>query len=189
MLVLSIDIGILNFAFVVASVHDNFHINQVTQCELINMRTLTLECSVRDCPLEHTKTLCDFTSHIFEKCKNSFEQADIILIERQPITSSLVAIEQLIFFKYRQKTTLVSPNAVHAHYKMSDRYEMRKKESQMMADPYLTVFERYRTAERKHDMADAMIFLLYWLEINQKREPKVLSSYIADLSQFAYQGD
>jgi hypothetical protein len=102
--------------------------------------------------------------HIYEQ-HPCFDQADIILIERQPIVGGIVVIEQLIFGKYRHKAKLINPVNVHKFLGIRHlNYDNRKIFSVKFGKQYLdskllTDLDSY---ERQHDITDAIEMLIYW---------------------------
>jgi hypothetical protein len=52
-----------------------------------------------------------------ERYNEIFNKANFILIERQPL-NGFVAVEQIIFGCWREKSILISPNSVHKFFNM-----------------------------------------------------------------------
>lgn len=172
MKILSIDVGILHLAIVGAEVNDLVRTRvilpeEIYFCELINITELINECNV-GCKLYHEKTLCDYMMHLFQKFSQVFEDADKILIERQPL-QGIVAVQELILREYRGKSTLVSPNSMHKYFQIGDyTYEQRKVIVVKTAKTYLLGFKQFCFNERQHDMADAFCIMYYHLSILKK---------------------
>jgi hypothetical protein len=172
-MLLSIDIGLDNLALIAY----NKIIQRVIYCDKIDIRSMTLECPFDSCPLHHKKTFSDYVDHLIYYNKSIFENAEKILIEQQPPNSFGQIIEQLIFSKYRNKCVypLMSPTSMHCHFEIQDyEYNERKEKTVEIAEKYLCNFDVFSKSERKHDLADAMCYILHYLykekinEINEK---------------------
>lgn len=166
-LILSIDIGIHHLGMVLVSIDNRYKFQDVLWMDLINI--MEVHC-LPNCKLYHTKTYTDLMAHILHKYNDTFEKADIILIERQP-PQGLVVIEQFLFCAWRDKSILMAPNSVHAHFNMNNlTYDQRKIASVRIASEYIPVKFRNKLAKftRQHDISDCILFVLYW--IYKKRE-------------------
>jgi len=171
--VLSIDVGIINLALVVAEVDIDFNLLDVIDMQLVD---ITMECNDKNCVLYHQKTFTDWLSHVFVKYADMFNKACYIIVEKQPMVSALVAIEQLIFSKYRHKTLLISPNSVHKFFNIGEYcYEERKIKSVEIAKKVLNeeMLKRLEKYERKHDIADCNLILMYWCD---KKNKEIISN-------------
>ena len=184
--ILSIDIGIHHLAFSYSLANHDFTINKIIDIELIDISVFThKKVTKKECKLHHEKTFCDWIEHIFQE-HEQFNEADYILIERQPPTG-LVAIEQLIFSKFRNKSILIHPISIHSFFNMNDlTYEGRKEKSESIAIKYLNKdnldtenknvllvdildnVDKFLSFSRQHDVSDTILFTLYWL--NKKNE-------------------
>jgi hypothetical protein len=180
--ILSIDIGILNLGFVYCNIYDNGKIN-VIDCDKIDitiMRHHTVPFC--DCILNHDNCFPDYLEHFFQEYSSMFTNADIILLERQPIRG-ITNVQDLILSKFRYKTLLISPKSVHKHFYMSKLYESRKKESQKIAQEYLLTNEKYVNLNRKHDISDAMLIIIYYNNLFIKKKEKLV---VNDFEVFRY---
>jgi len=179
--ILSIDIGIHNLAFSYSLVNNDFTIKNIIDIELIDISIFShKKVKKKDCKLHHEKTFCDWIEHIFQEY-DQFNEADYILIERQPPTG-LVAIEQLIFSRFRNKSILIHPISIHTFFNMNNlTYEGRKEKSENIATSYLNQdnrnclsndnldnLDKFLSFSRQHDVSDTILFTLYWL--NKKNE-------------------
>ena len=168
---LSIDVGILNLAILEIDVIKENHqlkISEIKNCHLINITELVEWCSDKECTLQHNKCISDYMSHLFKNYP-IFEQADKILVERQPLMG-LVAVQEIINYQYSDKVELVSPNGMHAFFGINGKsgvaekdYEMRKNFVTKYAEPYLNKFKTFNELDRKHDLGDTVCLLKYWL--------------------------
>ena len=172
MLVASFDVGIINLALVVA--HVNIETNQVQRvvhAELIDttcMRHTRVEAD--KCTLGHTKTATDRLMHVVQE-RPQLLGCDVVLIERQPIQGH-TDVQELLFFLFRDKAVLVSPNSMHKHFNIQNApYEWRKVYTVQIATPFLSGHPAFTGAERQHDMADALCILLYWLHAEHSKPP------------------
>ena len=104
-----------------------------------------------------------------------FENSDLILIERQP-PQGLTNIQDVLAYQYIDKVKLIYPRSVHKHFCLSKTdYNIRKKQTEKIADKYLSDNKIYKYSDRKHDIADALCQVLYYVTIN-----KVVDVYIPD---------
>ncbi len=175
MKILSIDVGIINFAMVAVELSEDYlereeviKYSEIFLCELIDITELMSKCEDLECELYHDKIICDYMMHLFKKFRELFDSVDIILIERQPFTG-LVAIQELIMREYRNKSFLISPRAMLNFFGILDFvYEERKVHTENIATEYLNEFKNFVFNERRHDMADSVCILLYYLSIERK---------------------
>lgn len=150
---LSVDIGYQNMALV--EVLTDFITFKVESVHKINLK-------------EFNETLVHKSMIKFIKEYNElFEKADIILIERQP-PLGLTNIQDILAFKYSNKVKLICPRSIHKHFMLSSsNYDLRKKQTESIADKHIIDNNVYNTNDRKHDMADAFCQALYYIEKNK----------------------
>lgn len=161
---LSIDIGIHHMGLVWAFCEKDVCI---VDFDCINI--MLIKCNRNTCLLHHSRSLTDYINHLFVEFHEWFENAEVILIERQPILGQ-VAVEQLIFSKYREKARLIAPRSIHTHYGWNyigteeEKYEKRKHASIRIAESYLSssLKERLQLFDRQHDITDAICMLYFW---------------------------
>ncbi len=184
MKILSIDVGIINFAFIYADVSENFELNNIIDVNLVDITKYNY-CS---CEYIHNKTVSCYMKHLFKEF-SIFKDCDIILVERQPIMG-ITSVEQIIMYEYQHKTILVSPNAMHSYFNINKlTYEKRKEFTVNFSNSLINKFEKYNKLERKCDIADAVCLLLYYL--NCKKNELLLknvdnSKFSKSLEQFIY---
>ena len=176
---LSIDVGIIHFGISVSILNEDFTLKEVIWVDNIDITMYKhKKCSLENCKLYHTKTFYDWIEHTIQENLEHFESSDMIIVEKQP-PQGLVVIEQLIFSKYRRKTTLISPRSVHKFLNFFDLdYDSRKEMSVKIGDKYLSdsLIERTETFDRRHDISDSICMMLYF--INKKQiEYKKIKSY------------
>jgi len=180
--VLSIDVGILNLGYVYAEIYfpsientskyknlknnENYtcikdHL-QVISCGRIDItkmkHTVTHSC---DCTLRHERCIPDYLDHFIQEHSFYFEECDVLLIERQP-PMGITNVQDLLFTRFRNKVKLISPNSVHKYFGLGHDYLLRKEASEAIAKDYLNHFTNFIFNERKHDISDALLMILYY---------------------------
>ena len=170
--VLSVDIGVINLGITLSKIDREFNFIDVVWLDLINITEFSHKSvSKENCKLQHTRTFSDWLDHVYQDNEKFFQEADFIIIEKQP-PRGFVVVEQLIFNKYRNKASLINPINVHTFLNMSRLdYDGRKDRSEKIAmkmstDPDLC--EQITFYHRQHDICDSLCMLLYWL--HKKRE-------------------
>jgi len=171
--IISIDIGYHNMGLVEAFIDEEYEIH-IKGVHKINLTKLPhRKMRPCECKLHHTNEPADLFAHFVQEYGDLLDGADRILIERQPPTG-LTNIEALILYQYRSKTHLVSPNAMHAHFKIGHlEYERRKERTVEIASDLLSDFENYEQLARKHDVADAVCMIIF--DNHHKKEKHRLS--------------
>ena len=168
MYVLGIDVGFYHMGLVGCNVSESFVLKNIDFCELVDITDFKCSMGV-SCSLHHDKCIADYMSHLFKNYDELFNKADIIIIERQP-PMGLVAVQELLMFRFRNKSTLVSPNSMHSHFDMSSLdYEQRKTRVIKMTSHLLSEFDSFRSNERKHDLSDALCIIKYYLFKKNKK--------------------
>ena len=142
-LVLSIDVGIKNLALVLINVCRIYKLSSDNnQLPMLRRKPLHLEvCQAIciditthihnkvtkcECKLGHERNITDWMEHVYQEHGDMMQEADLILIERQPLTG-LVAVEQSIYAKYRPKAHLICPRSMHKYFEMKNlTYDERK---------------------------------------------------------------
>ena len=208
--VCSIDVGIVHLALVGVELDtdDRGMLRKplcatFTACELVDLTCLPhTRVKRRECKLHHSKGLYDRVAHFLQEFAPVLDACDVLLIERQPI-QGLVAVEQLILGHHRDKTTLVSPNAMHKFFNISQyTYEGRKAHTVAIATKLLEhhhdVLKQMQAHERQHDIADALVLMYFYLhEKHEKHENDVVAAEEGGLDaasenpfeKFKYTGD
>lgn len=168
--ILSIDVGVIHFGISVSVLNEDFTLKEIIWVDNIDITKYKhTKCSIDQCKLYHTKTFCDWIEHIIQENKEYFEESDMIIIEKQP-PQGFVVIEQLIFSKYRKKTSLISPQSVHKFFNFFDLdYEKRKELSVIISDKYLPEYliNRSKMFDRRHDISDSICMMLYFIDKKQ----------------------
>jgi hypothetical protein len=165
--VLCIDVGVINLGMaLLVSDPITYAFQRVGGVDLVNI-TEHLHEKDCHCTMKHTRTFTDWMEHLFEYYKILFDNVDRILVERQP-PCGFVAVEQLIYSRYRNKCELISPNSVHKYHRIGGfDYDGRKEKVVEIALKHLKSpqTEELLQFERKHDMGDAICMGLFWLGI------------------------
>ena len=171
--VLCIDVGILNLGVSIGLIDKEFNLKEIAYVDLINITKYTHERELDGikCKLRHTKSIADWMEHIFHEHLPLFQEADYILVERQP-PSGLVAIEQLIYYRWRDKCHIISPRSMHKYYNIGNfDYEQRKQKTIYIATNlykwHQRAIDRYEKFERKHDITDSVCLMAFWLNKNK----------------------
>lgn len=175
--VLSIDIGIINLAFVLLECNKNYTIHDIVYFELFDITTFPHldKHSKKTCTIKHTKTIADWLEHIFYLNTELFDLCTHILIERQP-PQGHVAVEQLFYYKFREKAVLVHPRSVHSYFRWNStiNYEKRKEKSVEIMQYRLAktkrswLVQQFEQMDRQHDISDAYIQAVYFLTVCNK---------------------
>lgn len=191
---IGVDIGIYHMGVIGCEINRDYSLNNIDFCELVDIKNYRCE---NDCKLFHDECIADYMSHFFKKYKYILDKADNIIIERQP-PMGLIAVQELLVYKYRNKSILVSPNSMHCHYSMNNlNYEERKIRVIKITENKLKKFELFNKLVRKHDLADALCILQYYLfkknlEFRKEQEKqeylKNYSTIIKKLESFKYIG-
>jgi hypothetical protein len=166
--ILAIDIGIVNLGYVFVE-QDTLN---VIECNRVNITQVVHKRVEKcNCKLYHDNCIPDYIDHFIQEHQHIFDEADLILIERQPPVG-ITNVQDLIFTRFRSKVKLISPNSIHKHFKMTKNdYELRKQESEKITESYLKDFENFQMNIRKHDITDAMLLVIYYTQTLE--EPKV----------------
>lgn len=166
MIIISIDVGYHNMALVkLRADHDHvLHTEEVHVIDLTNLPHRKV-CRI-ECTIPHTSEVADLMAHFIQEYGDLLDQADKILVERQPPTG-LTQIETLLLYLYRSKTHLVSPNSMHKHFHIGHyEYDRRKEETVKIAKTFLEGFDNLG---RVHDASDAVCLALYHTHKDRER--------------------
>jgi hypothetical protein len=197
MKVLSIDIGISNLGYVYGEYLFDPKVNKLNLNPLKNNLIKILSCDRVDitnvkhsrvpfceCKLHHDYCIPDYLDHFIQEQQEMFENADKIIIERQPPVG-ITNVQDLLFTKFRSKVLLISPNTIHKYFNMSKEYSTRKTESESIATYYLKNMKRYLNNVRKHDISDALLMLVYHYS-TEMNLVKVVDNPVNDFEKFRF---
>lgn len=159
MIIISIDVGYHNMALVKLRACEDYNLT-VEEVHVIDITKIPHNKVCRHrCTIPHTSEVADMMAHFFQEYGSLLDEADLVLVERQPPTG-LTQIETLFLYLYRSKTHLVSPNAMHNHFKIGNyEYDRRKEETVKIAESYLKGFVNLG---RVHDASDAVCLALFY---------------------------
>ena len=163
MILLCVDIGLINMGIAVVNVTNP---NKM-ECKLAARVDITdFRCKGTTCTLSHEAMPVDWVAHFLRDYKTEFESCDKVLLERQP-PGGFRCIEQLLYQAYRQKTVFIQPRSFLAHFGIGAmEYDHRKAYLVRAAKRVYQndVATRALSAERAHDVADALMFAVYHVE-------------------------
>lgn len=183
MKILSVDVGIKHLGLSLTSLHDNFEVERFEDVTLIDITNFKhTKVSRRNCKLHHDNNITDWINHVYQEL-DWFEISDYILMEHQPITG-LVAVQELIRNKYRDKVIPVYPVSMHKFYNIRDQdYDRRKVSSETIALYYLNeykvddkVVNKFNNYVRKHDIGDSLLYTVYWATVKHKEYEAIRKS-------------
>ena len=150
--ILSVDIGIRNFAFTVyCTVEERF----------ILFRLLDLG-SVKD----YVARMRELTS------TKPFQLADVLLVERQMRSCMKTMAVSLRAFNY-EKTTMVAPQSIKRHFKTSmKKHSKNKKAGIEVARRYLGArgLKEFEKLKKKDDIADCILQTIWYIHNGVQRK-------------------
>jgi hypothetical protein len=148
MKILAIDIGYHNMGLVLA------RCGKGPKIDVKYIKKVNLE----DYKHLRSNDIVDLVPLMVDDHRDIFDEAETILIERQP-PGGFTNIEVLLNYMFRDKVKLVSPVSMHTHFGMRHlNYDERKERTTSLAERYTNIDIPY---ERKHDIADAICMLMY----------------------------
>lgn len=205
-IVMCIDIGVIHLGLSVSEVSEDFLHREVVWMDLVDLTAFRHRAPMtrEECDLYHTRNFADWVEHFVRDHMEFFDYADLILIEKQP-PQGLVAVEQLLFARFRHKTQLIHPRRVHAYLRIGHLdYEDRKKAVVQIVErelcPYEKMLEQFSFYSRQHDVADSLALLLYYcarksVEYRQQKQREMWSrdetgmTYVERLERFRFVDD
>jgi len=176
MIIVSLDVGYINMGITKAIIDDDFNLTFTEAFKIDLTRTIHKKVAIEECTIPHTKETCDRVAHFLQEHESLFNEADHVLIERQPIMG-MKDVEGLIMSRFRHKTTLVSPNKMHKFFNIRHLdYDERKVATEQIADLHIGHIHTYANCARKHDMADAVCICIVFVHA-MKREHELKQKY------------
>ena len=164
LLLVCIDVGILNMGVICVKVECDENkeplrpfVLEVQRIEKIDITAFNAE----------VKELAHRMRLFFGHFKSELDTADHILVERQPLCGC-VAVQELILYRFPRKTILLSPTQMHKLLRIRQlSYEQRKMATVCAARHLLQdhqkALKELESLERKHDVADAVCLLYFYL--------------------------
>ena len=183
--ILSIDIGITNMGMVYAEIDSTDNPNIILS-KRIDIKHESETCFARGflCNLTHENNPIDWVAHLIRNYYNFFESANHILIEKQP-PRGLQHIEMLIIKEYRSKVISIYPVSLHKWLNISHlSYEDRKEHVIKTAEPFLNKNENWDNETRKHDIADAACFILYFIHKERSSKQTIRDKNIFEMYEY-----
>ena len=170
----SIDIGITNMGLITATVDTKeWIIVSIDHVERVDINDLPhLRVSRQQCTLHHTRNMVDKMGHFLQEYAPYFEEAEEVLIERQPM-QGLQAVEQLFLSLLEDRDTIRQkhPTPMHKHFGIDSLdYEGRKEKTVEFGREYLKgmALVYFNSLERKHDISDAICQLVFHIDERRK---------------------
>jgi hypothetical protein len=183
MIYVSIDIGLTHFAFVAVRliVYGGYllHLDEILGMNMIDIATF--KCDRKTCTLHHDKCVTDYLEHVYVE-EPILGTCDKMLIERQP-PAGMQGAQELLTKQFREKIVLVAPRSVHkffkiSHFKGPTAADKRKASSIRSATRLLSSFNlNLDQFERKHDVADAICQLHFYINRENDRNLVGKSKY------------
>lgn len=118
------------------------------------------------CQLQHERCPLDWVAHFLASHKTAIDRADFVLIERQP-PAGHKAIEQLILQGCRAKAVFIEPCSFHvamntSHLNYDDRKIAIEMKARLKFGNSMVAMEALDDNERCHDIADSLMFCVYF---------------------------
>lgn len=159
----AIDIGLINMGVAAVTVYCNAA--TVTVADRVDIT------HYNDCPpgcdLHHSRNHCDWVHHFVRRYAALLDEADTILIERQP-PGGFKSVEQFLFDRFRSKAELVHPGTLMKFCgTRTMEYDDRKVATVLRAQQRWTdspIAVRALSLRRAHDVADALMMAAWWVE-------------------------
>ena len=154
MLILSVDIGIRNFAFTVYC---------TIESKFILFRVLDLG------------KVKDYVAKMRELSSTApFQMADVVLVERQMRSCMKTMAVSLRAFNY-EKTVMVAPQSIKRHFKTAmKKHSKNKKAGVEVARRYLSAqkLEDFEKLKKKDDIADCILQTIWYLRNGVPTHPR-----------------
>jgi len=189
MYILCIDPGIVSVGLFGADMNTLGHISGIRVCANVDMTK----------PFATPKNIYTYIDTFLHTYKIHFIAADVLVVEKQPITSAGMPIELLIRERYGKKCTFVHPATLHKHYGTAGyEYNARKRMAVDLITDALRQWEHQKvegagdalasilSMERQHDCCDAALFFMYYATVLHK-VPVIIDSEEVSFSDFVAQ--
>jgi hypothetical protein len=188
--VLCVDPGIVSVGLFGASMDASGRVASVFLCENVDMTR----------PFSTPRNIHTYISRFLEQYKDVFTEADVLVVEKQPVGSAGVPLEIVFRERYKLKCVFIHPATLHKHYMTAGLgYDERKLRSVQMAVQAMAAWAeggcpgaavslaRVQALDRKHDCCDACLFFMYYAKVVFKPESVCDTggvSFAAYLEQF-----
>lgn len=108
-------------------------------------------------------------SDFFRRYAATFDDADVIVIEKQPYLSAGAPLELMFRERFGPRCVFVCPQTLHKYFGTAGyEYDARKAHSVSIAVDFLKKHGEDRALAyidaltRRHDVCDAILLLMYW---------------------------
>lgn len=116
--------------------------------------------------------------------RDELKRSSVVLVERQP-PQGIVTVQAILYERFIDRIRLMAPQKMHAFFGMTDLdYEGRKKRVEILAREVLCqkaepdIVSRYDALPRKHDVADALCFVMcYSGQVQKQKRPNAFSKF------------
>jgi hypothetical protein len=191
--IVGIDPGFVHLGLTVAEVDkETFKVN-VIHCSMTNLQHIG--CHDKGCLYEQSDRCgAHLSLHFVEENKKWFEGADFVVMEQQPIMSTLKDVEHVILLLIKQRFSngrkefarRISPRTLHAHFAMSTEKIERRIEVVELTKRYLEGHKAFDEAVEKDHIADSCAFIL--LFVNTTIHNIVVASKPNPFKKFIFNG-
>jgi len=207
--VFSIDIGITNLGYVYSELQidtdfgSKYKANMYNENYLLNIINSKKDITIIDCDriditkvkhkkvaycvckLHHDRCIPDYLDHFIQETEY-FRECDVLLLERQPPVG-ITNVQDLLFKLFRDKVKMISPGSIHKYFGFpSGEYNIRKELSEKVSEEYLSNFSTFTKNIRKHDIADAMLMIIFYYKNLKKEFIELHSKNFDDFEQFRF---
>lgn len=159
-LLVAIDVGVVNLGL---CVYD------MVKSQVVHWENVALVPTGRYIPSQNVRYVREFIA----RYEHLFAEAMHVVVERQ-MRCNMRVIEALLQHSFWGKCTVVSPRSVKAHYYLSmNNYRENKQAAVRFVDSFVhnnpgvlgpLHTDKWRTAAKKDDLADALLLVLYYLD-------------------------
>jgi hypothetical protein len=165
--VVGIDPGFVHLGLTVAEVDKTTMQVNVIHCSMTNLKHIA--CRDKTCLYEQRDRCgAHLSLHFVEENKNWFEGADFVVMEQQPIMSTLKDVEHVTLLLIKQRFSngnqefarRISPRTLHAHFGMSLEKIERRIQVVELTKRYLEGHKAFDNAVEKDHIADSCAFIL-----------------------------
>jgi hypothetical protein len=168
--VIGVDPGFRHLGFTVANVSKENYETTVIHCSMTDLHDI--KCNNPNCIYDkHDRSGGHLTLHFVENNAKWFSGADFVVMEQQPITSSLKDVEHVLLLLIKQRfaqgrkeyARRISPRTLHAFFNMSHEKTERRKEVVCITNKYLSGHRAFEKAVEKDHIADSCAFILLFV--------------------------
>lgn len=187
--IIGIDPGFKHLALTVINVDKETYEIDVVHCSMTDLRNI--QCNDPNCLYEkHDRSGGHLSLHFVETNAEWFKGSDYVVMEQQPIMSTLKDVEHVILLLIKQRFACgrksyarrLSPRTLHAYFKMSSEKTERRLEVVELTKEYLTGHCEFDKALEKDHIADSCAFTLLFVktvlpDIIQQQRPNPFAKF------------